>query len=324
MNGMRRVIVLASVCALAGAGCKPTGPMDYSKAPGSFLSLRDLVAGHNANAAKVGKLWARAKVRATMSNGMGWGSTSALAEPNALLILAKPGSAGTRTDFVLIGMEPGVELFRLGVDRNDGLYYLWYNLGEDRRAWAGRIDLAGAPGVTRVPIDPMQLVEVLGVMSLPMPTPAAAKPAVVMRLEGRPPSYVVSYVSPQPVTRELKVWREVSFRWSDKQPPRPFRIRLFDASGLCRLVADVSEYRPIEWAGSDGEPPVMPTDLKIFWPEIKDVQQASELHIVLSDMSATREFKPAVFDFASHLPGGIGVERVDAAYSGDRKEPSRK
>ena len=317
--------VLAAGGMLTLTGCPPTCSEDYSRCPARYVSLRELVAGYNANAAAVPVLWARASVKVTLSDGKGssfsWGSASPLADPNAVLILSKDAQAAGPSDFVMIGRELSAELFRLGVDAAGGLYYFWYNFGQRGEGWLGRCRFAGAPAVKSVPIDPMQLVSILGVTELPEVAPGKM-PAVVLRLSGRPPAYVVSYLKPQPVTGELKLWREVSFHWSEDKPRRPFRVRLFDADGLCRMVAEVGEYKPIEWEGPPEKAPVVPTWLRICWPAIKDVQSASSLEIRLSDMSTTHAFRRTVFRFRP--PPGVPVKLVDAVYGPVRKErPSR-
>ena len=284
--------------------------------PEKFVSLETLVDEYNANTSQVQRLWARARIRVTFSDEKGrsvsWGSASPLAAANALVLLDKGASPSKPTDFVLIGREI-TELFRVGTDSASGLYYCWANLGGRGGAWFGRTKYAGAPGVKGIPIDPLQLVEILGITELPE-IRAGAMPAVVMTLQNTPGdcAYVVRYLKPQPISGHLKIWREVYFRWSDTEPRRPFRIKLYDAAGLCRVVADVADYKPI---AADGDAPVMPTDIRITFPAIKNVQPASSLHMRLSEMSTTKRFRRRVFDFRSHLPAGItNPTQVDSAY----------
>lgn len=303
-------------------GCTPC--------PESFVSQDALVAEYNANARRVPKLWARARIRATFTHKSGlkfsWGSASPLVPSNGYVMLWKEGGAPPggesgppKVNFVLIGREIGTELFRLGLDARAGLYYLWYDVGDERQAWFGRQKYAGAPGVIDIPIDPMQLVEILGVTELP--DRPAAVPAVIMTRRRRPCSYVVQYLKFQPVSGHLKIWREVLFRWSDKQPRRPYRIRLFDADGRCRVVADVRRYGRIAWNGPEDQAPIIPTDIRMTWPKIKNVQPASSIHLTLSEMSTTRPFKKGVFDFWSSLSASMSDPiQVDAVYGPMRQE----
>ncbi len=310
------LILLIVACVILPLGCAPC--------PEKFVSLKTLVDEYNANASQVGRLWTRAKVHVTLSNDRGqsvsWGSVSPLAVPNALILLDKGAGRSVPADFVLIGREAGaMELFRVGVDAGKGLYYVWANLGGRGQAWFGRTKFAGAPGVAAIPIDPLQLVEILGVTELPAIT-AGAMPAVVMTLQNKPDdcAYVVRYLKDQPVSGHLKIWREVYFRWSDKQPRRPYRIKLYDPDGLTRVVAEVSDYKPV---ATDGDAPIMPTDIRITWPKIKNIQPASSLNIKLTEMTTTKPFRKIVFDFHSHVPPGITEPvQVDASYGPVREQ----
>ena len=305
-------------------GCVPQCP-EY------FVSPDTLVDKYNDNARRVPKLWARARIRATFTHKSGlkfsWGSASPLAPSNGYVMLWKEGGAPPggesgppKVNFVLIGREIGTELFRLGLDGGTGLYYLWYDVGDERQAWYGRQGYAGAPLVQSIPIDPTQLVEILGVTELPG-LQAIDMPVVVMTLQSDPCAYVVRYLEPQQVSGHLKIWREVLFRWSDKQPRRPYRIKLYDGDGRCRVVADVRRYGRIAWDGPEDQAPIMPTDIRMTWPKIKNVQPASSIHLTLSEMSTTRPFKKGVFDFWSSLSAAMSDPiQVDAVYGPIRQE----
>ncbi len=304
----RRITLLLTAGWMFLGGCQPC--------PEKFVSAETLVGEYNANASQVRRLWARARIRVTFSDEAGrsisWGSASPLAAANALVLLEKPEDKSRPADFVLVGREMA-ELFRVGTDSANGLYYCWANLDGRGGAWLGRTKYAGAPGVKGMPIDPMQLVEILGITELPA-VRADAMPAVVMTLQQKPCAYVVRYLNPQPVSGHLKIWREVYFRWSYTEPRRPYQIKLYDAAGLCRVIAKVSDYKPIAIA-TDGDEPIMPTDIRITFPAIKNVQPASSLHMSLTEMTTTKALPSRkVFDFRSHLPAGItNPVQVDSA-----------
>ena len=129
------VRAIAAVLAAGGmltalTGCPAVSLDDYSRCPATYVSLRELVAGYNANAAAMPKLWALASVKVTLSDGKGgsftWGSSSPVADPNAVLILSKDAKSLGDDNFVMIGRELSAELVRLGVDAAGGLYYFWY------------------------------------------------------------------------------------------------------------------------------------------------------------------------------------------------------
>jgi hypothetical protein len=303
---MRRTAATAGLWAiglagvLAAMGCGPSTPQ-------TTLTRRELIAQHNANAREIPQLWARARIALTLTNSQGrtvsWGSTSPLSGPNGLLLYASgPGALGPH-DFVLIGRTAGAtELFRLGNSAQEGVYYLWYGLGEHQGAMWGRDALAGAPGVD-MPIDPMQILSVLNITALP--EDFTTLPAVVMTLSDQPRAYVLTAIDRQPVTGEILCRKEIYCTWDDRKPPRPYRVNLFDAAGRCVMTAELKDYKPIRVAASGGPAPQMPTDIKITWPE-----KRSRIHLVLSEMTTEDTWDRTQTLFRSHLPGGLAPEQM--------------
>jgi len=302
--------MLAAVCLLATAvvsGCKP-------KCPEVRLSLDRLVAEHNANAGRIERLWARAKIRVELPGGLAWGSTSPLAAPNGRLLLEKSGDPLGPQDFVLIGGESlAMELFRIGSSTAEGIYYFWYSLGgRGGKAWWGRHELAGAPGVKDIPIEANQLLSVLSVCALP--SDFTRLPTVALSMSCDPCAYVLTYIDRQPLTGRILFRREIFLTWDDRRPPRPFRINLFDNTGRRIMTARVKNYRPLKTAEATEHPPVMPTDIEIAWPE-----KHSKVHIILSEMTTEDKWDVSACLFripeTNALPGGLSpgdVVQVDA------------
>ena len=308
-----RQLALAGLCWSAAAlcGCPP-------QCPQTSVPLEALVAEYNANASAVPRLWARARMSVTLADEDGrrftWGSASPLAAPNGLLLLSKgPDELGPH-DFVLIGRETAaVELFRLGSNVDEGLYYLWYRFGDRGRAWWGRTAYAGAPGVEHLPLDPNQLLSVLSVCALP--SDFTTLPTAAMTMSHDPCAYVVTYVDRQPVSEKILFRRQVYFRWSDERPRRPFRVDLLDNEGRRVMTADLDRYRAIAGAGRE-PPPVMPTDIRIAWPG-----RGSGVHLLLSDMTAEDRWSPQATQFRRFLPDGIPIDQVDAALPAEGTAP---
>jgi len=284
---------------LAAAGCC-TEPR-----PETMLSLPELVAAHNANAAQVPHLWARARIQATfpavLESGakipVSWGSTSPLASPNGLLLMAKGPDPLGQHDFVLIGRETAaVELFRVGASLEEGVYYFWYGFGDKRGAYWGRNDYAGAAGAGGMPVNPHDLLAVLNVTM--MPDDLTKLPAVAMTMRTTPCeyAYVVSHIDRDPITQQILFRRETLLTWSDDEPARPFEMNFFDANGLRVMTAKLSDYKLIAAAAPAKTHIVMPTDIEIVWPEAD-----SHMHIVLSEMS-TKPVPSAAFRFSDHAP----------------------
>ncbi len=308
---IRHTVIVAIASAGLLAGCD-IPPGEYAKCPEQFLSLEELTVHYNANARKVPKLWARVSARVQVK-GLTWGSAGKKDPSNGLLLLSKAEATPTAPNFVLIGKETGMDILRLGTDARTGLYYWWLQIGNNARAYYGRQAMAGAPGVEAMAIDPVHLMAMLGVTELPRPE-AGKMPAALMQMRGEPlPAYVVRYVSPQPVTGHLKLWREIRFRWDKEGPSRPYRIRLFDAKGLCRVWADLSDYESAAVGEGVTVPPELPTYIRMTWPEIKGVQLARRLEIRLKEMSTVKKFRQSAFTF--NPPPGAGVPiQVDAIH----------
>ena len=281
-------LVLAGVLAACGCCTKPL--------PKTMVSLDQLVTEYNANAALVPRLWARAKIEVSVPlAGVDydvWGSTSFLAQPNALLLLFKGANRIGPQDFLIMGTELGAEVFRTGCSVEDGAYYFWQRFGGDPALLWGRNEYAGAPGVKALPIDPLQILAVLGICELP--SDFSSLPAVAMSMDTTPGkyAYVLTYMDRQPVTGRLLFRREVRFVWDDDKKPRAFRVDFFDARGLRVMHAELKDYKPIKLvdAPADAVAPEMPTDIKITWKSYSrdgdalKKSRAASIRIVLSEM----------------------------------------
>jgi len=300
--------LLTAVLAPCLAGCP--------RCPETSVPLEQLVAEYNANAQAVPQLWARAKIAVTLidekKGTFSFGSTSPLAAPNARLMLAKPEGVIRigPSDFVLIGYEASQEVFRLGNSLEAGQYYLWFRYGDRAGLWWGRTELAGAPGVRGLPIDPTQLLAVLCVCDLP--ADFTQPPTVALSMSTEPCAYVVTYIDRQPVTGRLLFRREMYFRWDDKEPRLPFKVNFFDGEGRRIMTADVRNYRPIDPAGSEPpprQPPVMPTEIDVAWFDAQH-QPKGKLSLVLSEMTTRRKWQRKVClpPDAADLPAGKVIQ----------------
>ena len=259
----------------------------------------------------------RAKIQATFPAKLDsgatipftWGSTSPLASPNGLLLMAKGPDPLGQHDFVLIGRETAaVELFRVGASLEEGVYYFWYAFGDKRGAYWGRNAYAGAAGAGGMPVNPHDLLAVLNVSMMPDDLTELPAVALAMRTTPGEYAYVVTHIDRDPITRQIIFRRETLLTWSDEERPRPFEMNFFDANGLRVMTAKLKDYKLIA-----ADPPaktyvVMPTDIEIVWPEAD-----SRMHIVLSEMS-TKAVPPEVFRFSDHAPAlpGEKVVQVDS------------
>ena len=291
------------LAALAGC-CEPY--------PKTILTQDELVARFNANAARVPRLWARAKIYVHLVDDKGrawdWGDTVG-ASTNGLVCLRKADSPLGPHDFALQGLQAGEHVFRLGVSTVDKAYYYWARMG-DQNGTYGSTALAGAPGRQGLPVNPLDLMSVLGLVELP--ADFTRTPTVLLRMDETPcrRAYVLTCIDRQPLTDRLVARREIDFDWSDQRPPRPTRIQFLDEYGRPVMVASLREYRAIRLAdveapatgpaASKTAPPVMPTDIEITWPAT-----GSRIHVVLSEMTTEDRVDPDLFLFWERLPRGV-------------------
>jgi hypothetical protein len=295
-------VLLLAVCVLA-AGCRKQCPL-------TRLSQDDLVAEYNRNAEQIPRLWARAKMQITLANGLTLGSVSPLANPNGLLLLEQQNPHPGQQNFVLIGRESlAMEIFRLGCNAEQGLYYFWYNAGDyGGEALWGHQALAGAPNVKSLPLDPNQLLGVLGISILP--SDFTHLPTVALSMTHQPGewidakdacAYVLTYIDRQPVSQRIGFRREIYFTWAKDQPARPYLVKLFNQNGERVMVAKLSDYRPIQ---TDSDPaPIMPTRFEIDWPANK-----TRIVMVLSEMSTEDKWDIEATEFSP--PESIQVDKI--------------
>jgi len=297
------------------AGCQPC--------PDEVIDIDQIVAAHNANAAQIPRLWARAEMDVTVkppdAPEMTWRSGS----PTCLLLYWRGGNPDGPHDFVLVGRETAaVELFRMGSSTDQGLYYFWYRFGDRGGAWFGRLALAGAPGVSLLPFDPTELLGVLGIT--PLPANPGRLPAAVLTMNDRPGecSYVVGVVDAQPVSGRVLVKREIILPWSNDEPPLPKRVNLLDAAGRRVMTATLSDYRPIDTGEDQGDaddaarreqPPVMPTSIDIVWRDVpgQPSRLIRRIHLKLSKMTAEDNELEADLATAFRPPPGVRPVPVD-------------
>jgi hypothetical protein len=293
--------------------------------PNRALTIENVIEGYNANAERIPRLWARAEITF---------QESALALPitaDGLLLLNKNADRLGPQDFFLLLKEAGQPLGRVGISTADGAYYMWFALGKMRQCRWGRLALAGASGLADLPIDPVQLLGVLGVCELP--ADLTRPPIVAQSYRSKPCAYVLTYIDRQPVTNKLLAKREMYFDRSETKafgqsastprPCRPFRVRIFDDRGRAVLTAEMSGYQPIAGGpkSDTNDPPVMPTRLTLKWED-----SGSRLRLTLADMTMKQKIDESdlneAFRFWDLLPEDLKAQavQIDASYRLDNSE----
>ena len=301
-------LLLAAIVTLA-AGCA-------QPCPEKLASIDEIVTAHNANAASVPRLWARVEMSVSLKPSGGPEMTWRSGSPTSLLLYRRGEKPNGPHDFVLIGRETvAVELFRMGSSTAQGLYYFWYKLGDRAQAWYGRLDLAGAPGVKYLPIDPTQLLGVLGITPLPAGEGQLPAAALSMRTAPGDCAYVVTVIERQPISNRVRFTREMIIPWRDGEPLRPRQVNIFDGAGRRAMTATLSNYRPIDVSSMDDPPaksPLMPTDIDIVCNDLPGLTTlVRRIHLRISEMTVEDKWLPEAVDF--HPPPGAKVVQVDAA-----------
>lgn len=288
---------LIAATLLAGAGCCPKPPVCPD--PSTIIPLETLVGQYNANARKIGRIWAKARVDVNLK-GRGFSLDGAV-------FLAKSPDDGYQAahDFVLIGRESGQEVFRAGSSLAESVYYFWYKAGQEAQGWWGRQQYAGAPGLEGIPIDANQLLAALAVTELP--SDFTRLPTVALSMSSNPCAYVLTFLDRQPLSGRIVMRREIYFTWSANEPPRAFMVNLFGPDGRRIVTATLKDYKPIRQTGDNTAtaPAVMPSDVRISWP-----QEKTEIHLLLQEMS-DKKVAASSFNFENHLPGSLELRQVD-------------
>jgi len=280
---------------------------------GHVVPLRQVVGDYNANASRIPRLWARAKLHITFTDDKGfphsYGSTSPLAGSNGLLILSKTTDPLGPQEFVMIGKEAASEVFRLGSSASEKVYYLWYNFGQRAAAWWGLHEFAGAPGIKDIPIEPNQLLAVLGIMELP--SDFSRLPTVALSMSIKDRAYVLTFIDRQPVTGDITLRREMYFDWTKSGPGRCAMVKFFDTTGRRVMTATLKSYKPVDITDNDpSQKAYMPTDIEVAF--ISDSGKTSKLHMVLSEMTTKEKFQPDVFRLDIRNIPPENVVQVDA------------
>jgi len=238
-----------------------------------------------------------------------------------------PETPGTH-DMVLIGRELSHQVFRVGISRQDGVYYMWTQVPKPRAMW-GQTQLAGAPGIKLLPIDPTGLQAVLGICSLP--DDLTSMPVVTMKMDTRPGhyAYILSYIDRQPISNRMVLRREFRFGWDEKRTkllseclwgPRRHRrleaVNFFNSRGRCVMTATVKDYKPVDVSGLDNppktktkNPPIMPTNIRITWFDDRG-RKTADVRLVLSQLTAEQIFADEIFQFRPNLPPDIPAGKV--------------
>ncbi|MGH7175818.1 MAG: hypothetical protein ACREJC_00430 [Tepidisphaeraceae bacterium] len=278
----RFAFILASlVC-----GCitsKPGGPVGYF---GPTQSLREVVSAINANNAHLATLWSRGDFEATVVDQ----GKSHFVNGEAFMLYRRPG------DFLMVGKKDlAGQVFQVGCNAQQ---YWMIVRGDTDTMWWGATAQAGEVDPKVMPIQPMLLLEVLGIGEID--TDLTREPCPVMRFNNDADAYMLVWNMRAPDR-----WLAQKEVWYDRQTMLPKLVLLFDANGRVVLRAYLSGHKAVEAAGATaGQPPRVATIYQLYFPD-----NGTRMTIELKDVASRKAEAPS--DASFKFPGEkAGVSRV--------------
>jgi len=252
-----------------------------------ILPPAEVLARHNAWAARIPHLWARANLMLNFPKD----EKGAEREQHDLaghLFLAKP-------DCLFVhGEVLGKDVFTVGM--NPERFWLWIR-PEVNTVWTGR---RGGEGERRFILSPADLMTAIGLFRIDL-DPSTPAEFVAQRRH-----YVLT--ERYPLTAAPAPRRRV---WFDRETLRPVRVDLFDEAGSCVLMAELLRYEPV---GPGGAPLATAYRARFYGNG-----QEMVLVLRLTEVKPEKEPNPLVFKY--RLPPGAKVHDLDAEPS-DAATPS--
>lgn len=283
-----RLALAAIALALMLFGCASGPDRGAAETPATY-DYEDIASAHNARAARLARLWARAAVqlRYTDREGrtrreQGEGHLQVLQADRLALSVGKLGEV----------------IFWLG---SDSERFWWFELGEDSVGAVARHENAtkACVGELPLPVHPLDLLDLLGVTAFP---PGSAGDVLV-----DPRGRVVVDVPARSGARRV---------FFDPETMVPVRIELWlPGRDEPALEADLSEYERVDVPAAGGVDPRAASRVRVRVRET-----GAELVLFLSDMndgSRPGRLEPFVFDFeellGAHRPSRVVVLDADCA-----------
>ncbi len=302
---LRRLWTLfVAAAAVAVAGCHSCDT--------ELVSREVLFDEYNGNADKMPTLWAIADIEVELA---GRAVFNKVRLPDGRIYFRR-GPAGPEGPhyFMLRGKEASETYFELGIDAAAGEFYYWVNppSGQGQARW-GRLADLHKPGAESLEIDPTQLLSALGLA--PWPQDLDASTQVILKTPDKPCVYVMSSIAKRP---EWGGWYLRAEQWLDRHttPHRPRRMWLFDRQGRGVMEAVLDRYRPVNAPDAGDNPPSMPTDIRMTWPNAEGIRG---IRIRLSGQAVGSDdrFIPPPRAFKRRIPADIDDARPLRAAPGD-------
>jgi len=247
-------------------------------AAAEVLPPAEVLARHNAWAARIPHLWARADLRLNFPKD----ERGAEREQHDLaghLFLIKPDR------LFVHGAVLGKDVFKVGM--NPERFWLWIR-PKVNTVWTGR---RGGEGERRFILSPADLMVATGLF------PILLDPADPAEFVAQRRHYVLTERYPSTAVPAPR--RRV---WFDRETLRPARVDLFDETGSRILMAELLRYRPV---GPGGAPLATACRARFYG-------NGREMVMVLrlTEVKPEKEPNPRIFEY--RLPPGAEVRDLDA------------
>lgn len=235
---MTRTIRVACLIAAVFAGCASRGP--GARRPEAHRGIVDtppyeeIAASYNARVATQERIWARSVARVWYPDREGGEQTDQV-EGQFMMI---------RPDRLLLTFKKLGETY--AVLGSNAEKYWWIELGEERVAWVGEHARVSAERTRELglPVHPLDLLEMIGVLPLPEPAPVGAggpAPGVRRLPDGRLEVRVPSRAHAGRAVRAIRYTL-------DPDTLEPRRIELLDDAGEPVLTSELTRYEAVALA----------------------------------------------------------------------------
>ena len=276
----RRSALLTGLLAASVAWLTGCPPCDVE-----LVGREALFDAHNGNAEQIPALWAIADIEINLTAG---GLFRSYRLPDGRLYFRRRGDDPLGPHyFMLRGKEIDQEVFRLGIDADAGLFYYWVDIpgGESFARYGPLEALHGLDG-EGLPMDPVQLLDALGV--LPWPTDLDAPSQVVLRTPEKPCVYEMLTVARRDAWDGWYLARQTLIDRRDESR-QPCRTMLYDRQGRIAMTAELEDYEPVAVPDDVLVPPEVPTDIRITWPDSEPIRS---IRLRLGGMTTGTEDEP--------------------------------
>ena len=292
--GVLPALLLATV--FIAAGCP--------RCPGELVSREELFDRYNTNADQLQTLWAVADIEIQLNHR---GLFQSIRIPDGRLYFRRRSEDPLAPqNFMLRGKELDQELLRLGIDGAEGLFYYWADVpGRAQFARWGTVADADSGALGSAVLNPASLLSLLGV--LPWPTDLDAPSQVALETLEKPCVYQMLVLSRRDAWEGWYLARKI---WLDRraEPPRPYKVWLYNRQGQVAMEAELGDYAVVATNGDPTSAPVIPTDIRIQWPD-SDPVRGIRLRLSGASVATDEQTVPAEAGFEMRMPGHLSDVR---------------